>query len=289
MNITTLNKVFWSVFFLFSAITMYAQPRSASPSIELDIKEIRSCSDEKCLEPIDLNDSFSGNADTEIIFNMIPSDLEMSDVESITFTATYHGLEEFTEIWFLEIRQVSAENIMVTHEGFNRYTVTIFYEDLLPGELREGTSPAGLPITTRRTASTKTNPGKGQSSTSEGCYRIEIEEAYAFINGQQVGLMGKSAIYGKCTTSTDPVMKPDLTIKTYPNPTNNILNIEYSQDKQTEILISDINGRIYRRANRTSNNGKIIQVDVENIPNGIYLLNIITSKNTIRQRFVVAR
>ncbi len=289
MKTTTLNKIVCTCLFLFIGQYVFAQAGRTSPELELDIRQVRSCSEERCFEPIDEEDPNSDTADKEIVFHMRPSGLEVEKLESITFTSQYIGLDEYSEIWLLEIQSIPSENIMVTNLGSDRYAVTVFYTDIEGGEQREGTEATSLPITTKRTASTKTEgPGKGLSST--GCYRILVEDAYAIVDGRRIELQAKSAMLGDCnSTGLSPINKSELVIKSYPNPAQNTINIEFNQRPTANIVVTDITGQAFVRTQRTTVDGKVVRVPLTHLPNGMYVIHVETSKSIVQQRFVVAR
>jgi hypothetical protein len=68
--------------------------------------------------------------------------------------------------------------------------------------------------------------------------------------------------------------------KLYPNPTNNLLNVE-SNRSIDDIAIRDIHGKVVLNWNLTEN-----QIDVSNLKPGIYLIEILEDQNRSYQRFI---
>lgn len=73
-----------------------------------------------------------------------------------------------------------------------------------------------------------------------------------------------------------------VTINLYPNPVNDILNIN-SKYTLNNISISDINGRVVRN---TSLNGTEAQINIADLASGIYLLKVVTSDGTVTKKVI---
>ena len=84
--------------------------------------------------------------------------------------------------------------------------------------------------------------------------------------------------------STNPSNLED--IKVYPNPTVNLLNIDFGAIEIRELMIINVSGHeILRRTNRQNLN----QIDVASLPSGMYLLTILTTdQQIITKRFIKA-
>jgi hypothetical protein len=74
-------------------------------------------------------------------------------------------------------------------------------------------------------------------------------------------------------------------IKVFPNPASESLNIRLRDDVETEISITDLQGRIIRRFNKMS--GPVV-LDVSDLSNGIYLLVASTSDVSSQQKIVIS-
>lgn len=76
----------------------------------------------------------------------------------------------------------------------------------------------------------------------------------------------------------------------YPNPTDNLLNVNYilAESGQVDMVVSDIQGRLIDRRTMIQNEGQqTIGYDVSELESGTYLITMVTEKGRISQRFVV--
>jgi len=74
-------------------------------------------------------------------------------------------------------------------------------------------------------------------------------------------------------------------INVYPNPTNNILNIQMPQPIDGTLSISNVLGQeVYE--GKMAGNSSLTQVSIGNLPQGIYLLKIESSNQTVVKRIV---
>jgi hypothetical protein len=71
----------------------------------------------------------------------------------------------------------------------------------------------------------------------------------------------------------------------YPNPAKDILNMVLSNQEAEQISIFDVSGRLVQQQNAIGNSGNI-QVQIGELSNGLYLLQVNTNKGLIRQTFV---
>jgi hypothetical protein len=65
----------------------------------------------------------------------------------------------------------------------------------------------------------------------------------------------------------------DNKIKIYPNPASENIEIENFEGKESNIIISDINGKVCYNEKRSFND-KIEKISIQNLPNGIYFISI---------------
>ncbi|HMR89514.1 MAG TPA: T9SS type A sorting domain-containing protein, partial [Saprospiraceae bacterium] len=69
----------------------------------------------------------------------------------------------------------------------------------------------------------------------------------------------------------------------FPNPTSNFINLDFSQSANGVVKIIDLTGQIvYRRMVKEANN---IQIDLDGLSKGIYIINIQTEQNQISKTF----
>ncbi len=85
------------------------------------------------------------------------------------------------------------------------------------------------------------------------------------------------------TASLEKEISIDNTIKLYPNPAENTLNIE-SQDIIKEIDFYDALGK---KVKAITLNKKEATIDISSLSKGNYILNLITDKGTIKKKLVV--
>jgi hypothetical protein len=69
----------------------------------------------------------------------------------------------------------------------------------------------------------------------------------------------------------------------YPNPVQNILNIENSQSNIQEVQLYDLTGRLLTRIRPDRN---FANVDFSNLSNGIYLLKVTSDEKTITKKII---
>jgi len=86
--------------------------------------------------------------------------------------------------------------------------------------------------------------------------------------------------------STEEVTLDNL--KIYPNPTTNILNVEFSTTdiEKVKFDIFDLNGRLIKTVSQENHNQINQQINVEDLQTGTYILVINTSKYTSTHKFI---
>jgi len=75
----------------------------------------------------------------------------------------------------------------------------------------------------------------------------------------------------------------DNNISIFPNPAKNYIQIQANSLDIEKYNIFDINGKIIKQINYTSNNNII---DISNLPYGVYILNIVTKNTVINNKFI---
>ena len=78
----------------------------------------------------------------------------------------------------------------------------------------------------------------------------------------------------------------------YPNPANEVLNIDIEltsyQGNDVEIEIMDINGRVIQSQNAQLDRGyNHLEVDLSEIPSGLYMINFAGTKNYIKESRII--
>lgn len=86
--------------------------------------------------------------------------------------------------------------------------------------------------------------------------------------------VNSKSVTGFVDTSNSVQEKALSSLKAFPNPMNNVLNIQTGELKgELEISVIDISGRTVFMTNSEAN-GQAIELNVSDFPNGIYMLNI---------------
>lgn len=81
----------------------------------------------------------------------------------------------------------------------------------------------------------------------------------------------------------------DVTIKTYPNPVNDLLNISVNSERQQELSMSlmTIDGQTVTSQSFDAYGRQHVQLNVSSIPAGFYLLKVSTEEGTAVQKIVI--
>lgn len=79
----------------------------------------------------------------------------------------------------------------------------------------------------------------------------------------------------KTSTLSVEEVKPLNNLTVYPNPFKDFLNIQTKEDNLISIQLFDINGRIIKQENISGNS---YQLNLENLPQAIYILEISSDK-----------
>lgn len=137
--------------------------------------------------------------------------------------------------------------------------------------------------------------GDGNTSTTVNPTHIYTQPGTYDVYLQTTNSTGCSDATSKTITvvnfpvSTNAIDELNKSVKIYPNPTNDILNIELSLDKTTEVQFQLFNtiGQLALTANRQVSDNQRISLNLNDLPSGIYFLQIqvngsILSKKVIR-------
>ncbi|AXG73421.1 T9SS C-terminal target domain-containing protein [Flavobacterium arcticum] len=104
--------------------------------------------------------------------------------------------------------------------------------------------------------------------------RIRFDGTDMFIDEGNEVYLNNIAITGETTLTVITPIR-DVTVKVYPNPTDNIVNIEASEAIDKVILYTIYGQAVHQSSPKNLNH----QIDLENLPTGIYLLKVF-SNNT---------
>jgi hypothetical protein len=80
------------------------------------------------------------------------------------------------------------------------------------------------------------------------------------------------------------VSQENLLVSIYPNPTNNIANIEFESFGTYELKVLDISGKLIFSEELTAQNH---QINTESWPAGIYQINITNDKGQMSNKTIV--
>lgn len=75
----------------------------------------------------------------------------------------------------------------------------------------------------------------------------------------------------------------DLSVKVYPNPAMDVLNITSSTKQFTSVDIVDLNGRLVKSIEVESN---MVSANIEDLKSGLYIVNISNQETTISRKFI---
>lgn len=90
-------------------------------------------------------------------------------------------------------------------------------------------------------------------------------------------------------TIDDPIWAEELII--YPNPVNNLLSVQYDFIKETDVKMTIFNniGQVVLQENWQSFNHGIVPISTNELPEGVYFLNLLTNEEQLTRSFVVER
>lgn len=91
---------------------------------------------------------------------------------------------------------------------------------------------------------------------------------------------------GVITSTTEISVSDEL--KVYPNPATQFINVSGNFNGAENISIIDVTGKV-RDFVMNTNTGNNIELDVTNLPNGLYFISISSNENTAIKSFVVNR
>lgn len=75
----------------------------------------------------------------------------------------------------------------------------------------------------------------------------------------------------------------EVTVKVFPNPTTDVLNIESITQQLTEVSIVDLNGRLVKSLEVDSN---VVNANIQDLKPGLYIVNISNNETTISRKFI---
>ena len=96
----------------------------------------------------------------------------------------------------------------------------------------------------------------------------------------------------KNTASVDNSVSAEATINVYPNPSHDVVNLSFSMDKASDVLLSitDLAGKLlYSKTVKTTSGNNSIPVDLSMISKGVYVLNLSSDIVNATRRIVVEK
>ena len=83
----------------------------------------------------------------------------------------------------------------------------------------------------------------------------------------------------------DEQSENDLNLTAYPNPTNGIINVDYSSKKPVQLNVINMLGENVLSQN--TNNTKKTTIDLSNLNKGLYFLQMTTNSKTTSLKFTL--
>ncbi|MBC8266540.1 MAG: T9SS type A sorting domain-containing protein [Flavobacteriales bacterium] len=143
------------------------------------------------------------------------------------------------------------------------------------------TLDAGTGFVTYQWLDANLNPITGATSqlfrpTSSGEYSVTVTDAN-----------GCSATSFSFMFITDGIAELSTVFNVYPNPTKSIVNIDYKGFEIKSLVILDLNGNIVLQNDIKERSGKSIQLSLNHLQKGMYLLQLITNQKIINQSVIL--
>jgi hypothetical protein len=107
----------------------------------------------------------------------------------------------------------------------------------------------------------------------------DFEVSKAWLNGDRV-----SASITEYLPTALPENTSEYEVDVYPNPANDYIHVEISEDATLEII--DLNGRVVSETNRLNARQKQL-INVESLSNGIYILNFKTKDAYVMKKLII--
>lgn len=123
--------------------------------------------------------------------------------------------------------------------------------------------------------------GKGNSSKTQSYNATDLKpfQGWNYYRLKQVDKDGKFNYSSIASVYFDD----GLIIAIYPNPANNLIYVDgLKEDTQTNISITDINGKTVLTATNQSSH----KINIQNLASGVYYINIFLNGKSFKQKFV---
>lgn len=207
--------------------------------------------------------------ETQIPLNVLPVNdaPRVSDITDIPEINSVNGTQE------IRLRGISDgdhdfdQALSITAETLN--------SDLIQKlEVKESTS-----ISNRNLEITPVNGAEGTADIT-----VTVKDDGGTENGGVDEYQMSFQVYLSPTVGTEDLSAEGF--KLYPQPADNVLNLEYSSQKELKLQIMDVSGKSYETLVSNSGPG-LISLNIEHLPSGLYLLSIDEENRTLTGKFIV--
>ena len=204
---------------------------------------------------------------------MTTNDLDLTSYDEVTFEFIFvsNGFDNGEDFW-LQYSTGGGYNTVAQYVAGTTFNNGTYYQ------------------------STIVIPGPFTGNTS---FRLRCD---ASANNDQV-YIDNVVITGCKNGSSACLADPDVTerlesekvlsnINLYPNPTSDVLNIdlELTQEANVEFMVIDMTGKsVFVRSLSSNEGSNKMSFDMNDLPAGIYMMNVISGKEMITKRFIIQR
>lgn len=77
-------------------------------------------------------------------------------------------------------------------------------------------------------------------------------------------------------------------LKIYPNPSNGLLYIEIAENKNVQVQLFDLSGKLILAQNIT-NTAKHQEIDISNVTNGVYIIHVTNGNESLHGKLVLIK
>jgi hypothetical protein len=100
------------------------------------------------------------------------------------------------------------------------------------------------------------------------------------------------SVFKNSAASVDNSISADATMNVYPNPSHDEVNLSFSMDKASDVIVSitDLTGkRLYSKSVKTTSGNNSIPIDVSVISKGVYVLSLSSDMVNATRRIVIEK
>ncbi len=214
---------------------------------------------------------YNGDADNDGVLDLTTS---FENLTPVAFGAyTMNGQEKPGELIFVELESITGEDV-VTLEANSLYYVSLLYDGTIAGT---GIAPA-FTATSKVDYIFPTTP-------------LQLDQLYG--GGWGAGtVITRLHLDGFVNTAEIKGLLAATKIKLSPNPTTDFLNLQFNFQnvaKEIKVGIVDMQGNVLKTAlfkNVTTDN---VELAVKDLPDGTYILSIVTPEGYRAEKFIIIR